>query len=41
MNVHDAGVFSIPVRTARHLTSKLRIEDEDDDEYEDDFHAGP
>jgi hypothetical protein len=40
MNVHDAVLFSIPVRIARHLTSKLRIEDEDD-EYEDDFHAGP
>jgi hypothetical protein len=37
MNVHDAGLFSIPVRTARHLISKLRIEDEDDDEYENDW----
>ena len=40
MNVHDAGLFPIPPRTARNLTAKLRIEDEDDDEYENDFHAG-
>lgn len=38
MNVHDAGLFPIPPRTARNLTAKLRIED--DDEYENDFHAG-
>jgi hypothetical protein len=30
------GFSPIPIKKARHLPARLRIEDEDDDEYEND-----